>query len=629
VVESTFKDHSGESRLFSDRAIISGVLVFAAMLLVAGRLVQLQIESHEHFSTLSQDNRVQLEPLPPTRGLISDANGILLADNYPSHSLEITIESVEDLDATIDELGHIVDIDEKDRKRFERMRKQRRRFEGVPIRTNLDQGEVARIAVNGHLFPGVEVRAQLLRSYPLGEYTAHALSYVGRINEKELERIDASDYAGTNYIGKGGVERAYEDLLHGTVGHQQVEVNAKGRVLRVLQSQPAEPGKDLRLYLDIRLQREAAAALADRRGAVVAIDPRTGGVLALVSRPSFDPNLFVEGIGTADYSALRDSLDKPLFNRAIRGQYPPGSTVKPFVGLGGLEAGVVEPNGTKWCPGFYQLPGHSHKYRCWKRWGHGTVALKKGIVQSCDVYFYRLAHDMGIDRLHDFLGGFGFGERTGIDVFGELGGLLPSKQWKQRARNEPWFPGETLIVGIGQGSFLTTPLQLATATAALAARGRYVQPRVARATEVPGSEEEREIPAVIRQLELSPRRVDDVIAAMTAVVHTDRGTARRIRTDAYRIAGKTGTAQVFTVGQTERYRESEVAERMRDHALFVAFAPVEDPRIAVAVIVENGGHGGSVAAPVARRVIDAYLLRGMASEAERARKPEPDTGYGR
>jgi penicillin-binding protein 2 len=617
MVESTFKDHSGESRLFSGRAAIAGVLVFAAMLLVMGRLVQLQIESHEHFSTLSQDNRVKLEPLPPTRGLIYDANGILLANNYPSYSLDITLEKVSDLDATIAELGYVVDIDEKDLKRFERRRAQRRRFEGVPIRTNLDQEEVARIAVNGHRFPGVDIHAHLLRSYPLSEHTAHVLGYVGRINEEELERIDASDYSGTNYIGKGGVEKAYEDLLHGSVGHQQVEVNAKGRVLRVLESQAPGAGKDLRLFLDIRLQQDAAAALGDRRGAVVAIDPRTGGVLALVSRPSFDPNLFVEGIGTADYKALRDSPDKPLFNRAIRGQYPPGSTVKPFVGLGGLETGAVGRSETKWCPGFYRLPGHSHKYRCWKRWGHGTVALDKAIVQSCDVYFYRLAHDIGIDRLHEFLAGFGFGARTGIDVSGELGGLLPSKAWKRRARNEPWFPGETLIVGIGQGAFLTTPLQLAAATAALAARGRYVQPRVARATEVPGSESEREIPAAIRQLPLSPHRVDAVIASMTDVVESDRGTAKRIRTDAYRIAGKTGTAQVFTVGQKERYRESEVAERMRDHALFLAFAPVEDPRIAVAVIVENGGHGGSVAAPVARRVMDSYLLRDMPEAALR------------
>jgi penicillin-binding protein 2 len=622
LVESVFKDHSGEGRLFADRAFVTGALVFAAMLLVIGRLAHLQIDNHEHFSTLSKDNRVRLEPLPPTRGLIYDANGTLLANNHPSYSLEITPEVVHDLDATIAELGTIIDIDEKSLNRFERLQKQRRRFEGIPIRTNLSQRDVARFAVNGHRFPGVTIRAQLLRSYPLGEHTAHVLGYVGRINEDELKRIDASNYAGTDYIGKGGVEKAYEGVLHGSVGHQQVEVNAKGRVQRVLERQLPEAGRDLKLFLDIRLQQDAAAALGSRRGAVVAIEPPTGGVLALVSRPSFDPNLFVEGIGSADYKALRDSPDTPLFNRAIRGQYPPGSTIKPFIGLGGLETGAIGFADTKWCPGFYQLPGHTHKYRCWKRWGHGRLAMEKAIVQSCDVYFYRLAHDMGIDRLHDFLAAFGFGVPTGVDLAGELGGLLPSREWKERARNQPWFPGETLIVGIGQGSYLTTPLQLAAATAALAARGRFVQPRVARATEAPGSGAERKIPAVARWLPFSPRNLEDVIRSMRKVVESQGGTARRIRTDAYSIAGKTGTAQVFSVGQKERYRESQVAEHKRDHALFVAFAPVEDPRIAVAVIVENGGHGGSVAAPVARQVMDAYLLRDMPP------KPEPEVENG-
>jgi len=608
MVESSFKDHRLEARLFTHRAIIAGVFVVGCLLVVVARLAHLQIESHEHFSTLSQDNRVKIEPLPPTRGLLYDAKGILLADNFPSFSLEIIPEKVGDLQETIAELAGIIRVDGPDLKRFERMRVQRRRFEGVPIRTNLTQEEVARIAVNNHRFPGVDIHAELLRYYPLGQHTAHVLGYVGRINEEELKRIDGSDYAGTNYIGKGGVERAYEDLLHGHVGHQQVEVNARGRVSRVLESRAPVPGRDLRLYLDIRLQQEAAAALGDNRGAVVAIDPRTGGILAMVSRPSFDPNLFVEGIGISDYRALRDSLDTPLFNRAVRGQYPPGSTVKPFVGLGGLETGVVSYKSGKYCPGFYQLPGQSHKYRDWKRWGHGSVSLEKAIIESCDVYFYDLAHDMGIDRLNRFLGGFGFGEQTGVDVFGELGGLLPSREWKKRVRNQPWFPGETLIIGIGQGSFLATPLQLASATATLAARGRYVQPRVARASQIPGDPNAHPVPALTRQLDLTPEHVDEVIEAMTQVVESERGTARRIRTDAYRIAGKTGTAQVFTVGQKERYRESEVEERMRDHALFVAFAPVQDPRIAVAVIVENGGHGGSVAAPIARQVMDAHLL---------------------
>jgi penicillin-binding protein 2 len=610
MVDSLFKDSDGERRLFAVRALVSGTLVTLSLLLVILRLAQLQVDQHAHFSTLSQDNRVKVEPLPPTRGLIYDANGILLAANHPSYALTITTERAEDLPSLLETLAEVVRIEGGDLKRFELLRKRRRPYQGVPLRTNLTPEEVARIAVNSHRFPGVDIRAELLREYPLGPYTAHVLGYVGRINEEELERIDAGDYRGTNFIGKGGVEKAYEDELHGHVGHEQVEVNAKGRVLRVLESQPPAPGKDLRLYLDIRLQQAAAAALEGVRGAVVAIEPATGGVLALASSPSFDPNLFVEGISVSDYAALRDSMDVPLFNRALRGQYPPGSTIKPFVGLGGLQTGTVGHAQGKYCPGFYRLPNNRHKYRDWKRWGHGRTALEKAIVESCDVYFYDLAHDMGIDRLHGFLAGFGFGERTGVDIAGELGGLLPSPEWKRDVRNQTWFPGETLIVGIGQGAFLATPLQLAVATATLANRGRFIEPRVARATHVPGLGPPRPVPSAVRDLALDPVHLRRVIHAMTQVVEGQRGTARRIRTDAYRIAGKTGTAQVFTVGQKERYNEAEVAERMRDHALFVAFAPVAEPKIAVAVIVENGGHGGAVAAPIARAVMDSYLLRG-------------------
>jgi len=607
MVELTLKDHAGENRLFTQRIVIAGILALVSMLIVIARLVQLQIGSYAHLSTLSRYNQVRLEPLPPTRGLIYDANGILLAGNYSSRSLEIIPEEIQDLDVTIAELGALIDIEETDLKRFVRMRKQRRRFEEIPIRADLSEEEVARFAVRQHRFPGAAVRARLLRTYPFGEYTAHVLSYVGRIDARELKRIDVSNYAGTNHIGKGGVEKAHEELLHGTVGYRQVEVNAEGRILRVLERHPPEAGQHLQLYLDARLQQDAYAALGDRRGAVVAIDPRTGGVLALVSRPSFDPNPFVDGISWADYKTLRDSPGKPLFNRAVRGQYPPGSTIKPFIGLGGLEIGGGVTD-AKRCRGYYRLPGHRHKYRCWRRWGHGTVTLEKAVVQSCDVYFYKLAHVIGIDRLHDFLAEFGFGVRTGIDVTGEFGGLLPSRAWKLDARSQPWFIGETLLVGIGQGPFLVTPLQLAAATAALAARGRLIQPRVVRATRAPGSAVERELPAQVRQLPISSHNLDRMIESMVKVVKSKRGTAKRIRTDAYDIAGKTGTVQVFNIKQKERYRESEVAEHMRDHALFVAFAPAEDPRIAVAVIVENGGHGGAVAAPVARRIMDSYLL---------------------
>jgi penicillin-binding protein 2 len=609
MVESTFKDHRAESRLFLVRAVIAGLFALGCLLLVVHRLVALQVERHEHFSTLSQDNRVKVEPLPPTRGLIYDAKGVLLADNYATFSLEIIPEKAEDLDALIAELSRLILVSDKDLKRFTTLRRQRRHYEGIAIRTNLTQEEVARIAVNNHRFPGAGVRAELMRYYPLGEHTAHVLGYVGRINEDDLQRIDVSAYRGTNYIGKGGVEKAYEEALHGRVGHQQVEVNAKGRVLRVLESRDPEPGQDLHLFLDIRLQQDAAEALGERRGAVVAIDPRTGGVLAMVSRPSFDPNLFVEGISQTDYHALLHSPDKPLYDRAIRGQYPPGSTVKPFVALGGLATGVVSFRKAKYCPGYYQLPNHEHKYRDWKRGGHGSVSMELAIVQSCDVYFYDLAKDMGIDRVHQYLADFGFGAPTGVDVAGELGGLLPSREWKRRARNQPWYPGETLIVGIGQGYFLATPLQLAVATATMAARGQFIQPRVVRATRAPGTEVLTPTPIVGHQVaDHNPQDWDDVIRSMTAVVETDRGTAKRIRTPAYRIAGKTGTSQLFTIGQKERYREDQVDERLRDHALFVAFAPAEDPRIAVAVIVENGGGGGATAAPVARQVMDSYLL---------------------
>ena len=606
MVHATFTESSDDRRIFTGRAILAALLAVLAMAGILGHLARLQITDHEHFTTLSRENRVKLQPLPPTRGMVYDATGVMLAGNFASYTLDITVEKVDDLDATIAELRELLPVDDADIRRFHRLRAQGRRYDPVPLRGNLNEVELARFAVNGHRFPGVDIGVELLRYYPLGRDTAHVLGYVGRINERETEQIDRVEYSGTHYIGKSGVEKAYEETLRGKVGYQQVEVNAKGRVLRVLESQAPRSGRDLHLYLDIGLQQAAAAALGDNRGSVVAIDPRTGGVLAMVSSPTFDPNPFVGGIGVEEYSNLRDDPDHPLFNRAVRGQYPPGSTVKPFIGLGGLVMGTATFSQSKYCPGSYQLPGHSHKYRDWRRGGHGTVGMKQAIVQSCDVYFYDLAHDMGIDRLHDFMSTFGFGTRTGVDVAGEQPGLLPSREWAQRARNRAWFPGETLIVGIGQGAFLATPVQLAAATAAMANRGRLIEPRVVRATGTPGIKAEDPTSAPVRRVPVEhDLDWDNVIGAMTDVV--EHGTAKRIRTNAYRIAGKTGTAQVFTVGQKERYNESQVSERNRDHALFVAFAPVDDPRIAVAVIVENGGHGGSVAAPIARQVMDAYL----------------------
>lgn len=609
MLGDAFEDRRGEKRLFRSRAVILVILVVIGLSLIAGRLYQLQVVRHTHFTTLSDDNRIKVQPMPPSRGLIYDRDGVLLADNVPSYALTIAPDKVEDLEATIAALSELVPITTPDRERFARLLPRRRRFEGVPIRLDLTQAERARFAVQSHHFPGVEITAELSRFYPEGVHTAHVVGYVGRINEQELERIDRSDYAGSSHIGKVGVEKAHEAALHGHVGYQQAVVNARGRVLERREEKAPVPGRDLHLFLDMDLQRDAAAALGERRGAVVAIEPETGGVLALVSSPRYDPNPFVGGIGFEAYAALRDDIDKPLYNRAVRGQYPPGSTVKPFIALSGLAARATTASERKYCGGYYQLPGHTHRYRCWRRGGHGSLPMNAAIVQSCDVYFYRLAHDMGIERLDDLLAEFGFGRPTGADIAGELGGLLPSPEWKQRVRNQVWFPGETLIVGIGQGAFLATPLQLAAATAAMANGGTFIRPRMVAATRAslgsplePTEPDRRQIP------DQDPTHWQTIIDAMTDVVEDRRGTARRIQSDAYRIAGKTGTSQVFSVGQNESYNEAQVAERMRDHALFIGFAPVDAPRIAVAVIVENGGHGGSAAAPIARAVMDSWLL---------------------
>lgn len=605
----TLKDYLRESRLFQNRALIAAVLVVLTLAALLTRLVVLQVINHQHYTTLSQDNRVKVLPLPPTRGLIHDRNGLILAQNLPTFSLEVIPERVENLDQTLRELGAIVEIADSDHKRFEQLRRQRRRFDSIPIRVRLDAEEVARLSANRHRFPGVEIEAKLLRHYPLEDKTAHVVGYVGRINEQELQTIDASSYSGTTHIGKTGVEKSYEDVLHGKVGLQQVEVNALGRIIRVLHSEPPEPGQNLQLSLDAGLQQAAITAFGEENGAAVAIDPRNGAILALISNPGFDPNLFVEGISAKDYDMLQQSGSKPLFNRAIRGQYPPGSTLKPFIGLAGLETGTMTANQKNYCPGFFQLPGNSHKYRDWRKGGHGGVNLEEAITQSCDVYFYALAHQMGIDKLQKFLARFGFGRVTGVDIAGERAGLLPSREWKKRTRKQSWYPGETLIMGIGQGYFLATPLQLAHATATLAARGVEHQPRVVQ--NISGAYQPDTAVNVGMTKTLQQSSVNNwikVIESMTQVIEGQRGTARSLKNDDYRIAGKTGTAQVFTVKQDEEYDEEKVDKKMRDHALFIAFAPVEDPRIAVAVIVENGGHGGSIAAPIAKRIMDYHLL---------------------
>jgi penicillin-binding protein 2 len=570
----------------------------------------LQIVDYQHFSTLSDSNRVRIKAIPPIRGLIYDRKGVVLANNLPAYRLEITPEQVDDIDDTLDRLKQYVYFSENDLKRYQQSSRRRRPFESIPLRLNLDDDEVARLAVNLHKFKGVEINARLTRNYPLEGHAIHALGYVGRIDENDLSKVNAIDYAGTSHIGKLGLEKYYESELHGTVGVQQVEVNAKGRTLRVLDETPPISGNNLYLTIDSRLQKIAEDALGKFSGSVVAIDPNNGEILALVSMPTFDPNLFVNGISVNNYNALRGSPRRPLFNRALAGQYPPGSTTKPFFALAGLESNSITTSKTRFCGGYYILPRETRKFRDWKKWGHGKMDMMAAITQSCDVYFYDLAYKMGIDLMSPFLAQFGFGEKTGIDSTGEKSGLLPSREWKRRTQNMPWFPGETLNTSIGQGYFLVTPLQLANSIAALSQKGRRFRPHLVRAIGSSQVEETRELtPEVAGQYHvIKAQNWEHIRNSMINVVHGARGTARGInRGITYTVAGKTGTAQVFGIAQDEEYDEETVSEKLRDHALFISYAPAEEPRIAVAVIVENGEHGGSVAAPIARQVMDAWL----------------------
>ena len=604
----TLKDSHREARVYGARTVTAILLVCGLLAIITVRYYNLQITNYETYQTQSERNRVQLQPLPPKRGLIYDRNGVLLADNRPSYILSVVRERVEDLDATLSALGALLPISESDLENFQKKVRRSRPYEAVPLRFRLTEDERARLAVNRHRLPGVVVDAQLLRHYPHGELFSHALGYVGRINEQESWVLDETDYRGTFHVGKIGVEKYYEDLLHGTVGYQNVETNAHGRVLRVLERHDPLPGADLVLHLDIELQRTAYEAFEGRRGALVAIDPLTGGILALVSTPGFDANLFVNGISSADYSALRDSLDVPLFNRAVQGQYPPGSTLKPMMGLAGLESGLVTPDYTVPDPGWYRLPGDSRRYRDWilkiRGTGHAPrVNLNMAIAESCDVYFYDLARRLTIDRMYDYLHPFGLGERTGVDTTNERRGVLPSTRWKRDAMAQPWYPGETLSAGIGQGYMLTTPMQLAVATNALATRGEHRSPRLVRTI----NNEPVEAP-LLERVPGTPENWAAVHEGMHAVVHSARGSAREIAKGIqYEVGGKTGTAQVIGIAQNAVYKEEEVAERHRNHGLFIAFAPYEAPTIALAVIVENGG-GSSAAYPIARKVIDTWLL---------------------
>lgn len=599
-----------EGRIFESRLLWSAVLAALLALLLLVRLVYLQVVHHRHYVTLSQNNRISILPVPPVRGLIFDRRGTLLAENVPAYTLEVVPDQVPDMAGLLKKLRGIVQLSDADLARFRRLRRQRPGFESLPLRARLSETEAARFAVHRHELAGVELNARLQRYYPQGALGVHLVGYVGRIGPEDLARLrDKVAYRGLRYIGKLGVEASYEDVLRGRAGVERIETNAHGRRVRLLDRRKPVAGRNLYLGVDARLQRVAEEAMGPYRGAVVALDPASGDVLAFASVPTYDPNPFVNGIAPGAYQALRRSPDRPLINRALAGRYAPGSTIKAFLGLAALEAGRQASRRTL-CPGYFTLPHSRHRYRCWRKRGHGLVDLHDAIVQSCDVYFYDLAAELGIERLHDALTAFGFGKLTGIDLKGEVSGLIPSPAWKRRVHGQPWYPGETVIAGIGQGYTLVTPLQLANGLALIANRGWAMRPHVVHAMQDRASG--RITPIKPERLPYRPvsrdAYYDTVIRALTDVVHGPRGTARRIGYGAdYRIAGKTGTAQVIGVDQDETYDPTQVAERHRDHALFIAFAPVAAPRIVVAVVVENGGHGGATAAPIARKVMDYYL----------------------
>lgn len=608
------KDAWAEQQLFFGRLLGAVAFVVVASALVVGRLVQLQVVKYDYYSQQSSGNRIRMAPVPPIRGLILDRQGRVLAQNTPSYQLEITPEQVVDLPGTLDRLVAIGIIGADDLPEVRALIRGRRKFDTFVIAERLSEEQLAAFAVQRPWLPGLDVQARLGRRYPLGAFASHALGYVGGISADDLKDLDRAAYAGTSQIGKISVERSYEVDLHGASGHEDVVVNAHGRRIEVLGRTPSTPGRDLILALDSDAQLVAEAALAGRRGAAVAIDPRNGEVLVFASVPNYDPNVMSAGIGRKAYAALQEDIDRPLFNRALRGQYPPGSTIKPIIALAGLATNVRQPTDRVLCGGAFSLPGSSHRYRDWKPEGHGSIDMRGAIEQSCDVYFYSLARDLGIERMGSFLEQFGLGAGTGLDMAGEQPGLVPSPAWKKTAfksrANQVWFPGETVIAGIGQGYLLATPLQLAHATATIAARGQRFEPRLVRAFRDPatGAIEylpPRPLPPVGNQ---DPAHWDVIIQGMEDVMHGARGTARAVGNAAqHRMAGKSGTAQVFSVAQGAKYNASQVAERRRDHALFVAFAPLAAPQVAVAVIIENGESGSKAAAPIARAIIEALV----------------------
>ena len=616
---------------FRFRLAVAATAVVLAFLVLIGRFVYLQVIQHDYYTTRAEDNRISLVPIVPNRGVIVDRSGTVLARNYSAFTLEITPSKVLDLDATIDALGQLIEVLPKDKKRFRKLLEESRTFESLPIRTRLTDEEVAKFAANRFRFPGVEVRARLFRQYPLGAVASHALGYIGRINTKDLETIEKNEqtanYKGTDHIGKTGLEQKYEFQLHGEAGYEQVEIDAGGRAVRSLARTAPVTGNNLTLTIDVKLQQITEKAFGDRRGALVAIEPSTGGILALVSTPTYDPNLFVDGIRTDDWDLLNNSPDKPMVNRALNGAYPPGSTFKPFMALAALETGKRTPGQTISDPGFFNFGGHH--FRDDKKGGHGSVDMYKSIVHSCDTYYYMLANDMGIDNISRFMGSLGLGSRTGIDIEGESEGILPSQAWKKRRFKRPeqqkWYAGETISIGIGQGYNAYTPIQLAQAMATVANDGVMYRPHLVRyITDSKTGAKTYIEPQPLRTLPWKPQNIETIKKAMIGVNKEGTG-ARAFAGADYESGGKTGTAQVFSLKGAD-YKAGKLKKELHDHALFIAFAPADKPKIALVVLVENGGFGAQSAAPIARMVLDYYLLgklpKGPAQEDEAAEEGE-------
>ncbi len=599
---------------FRARIVAASLLVLAGLLLLAGRFVWLQLWKHEDLYARAESNRIAVVPVTANRGLIKDRNGVIIARNYAGYTLEVVTRYAQErpggANAVIDELAKVIDIQPRDRRRFKKLQEELKGADSIPIRTRLTDEEVARFAAHHYRFPGVELRARLFRHYPLGEVASHLIGYIGRVSPADKEKIatwpDAADYVGTDYIGKVGIEQSYERELHGTTGYEEVEITAGGRAVRTLSRTPSIPGNDLILSVDIKLQEVVERAFGDRRGALIAIEPATGDVLAFVSKPTFDPNLFVEGIDPLNWDALNEDPDKPLLNRALRGTYPIGSTYKPFLALAALELGKRRPEQVIYDPGYFMFGGR--RFRDSNKVPLGPVDLHRSIVKSSDIYYYMLADDLGVDTIHDFMKPFGFGQITGIDVEGEQTGVLPSTQWKQRRFKQKWYAGETISIGIGQGYNAFTLLQLAHATANLANRGVVMKPHlVKQIVDARTGEKRLTVPKDSYRIPLKPQNLRTVIDAMVDV--NVNGTGRAAFQGApYKVAGKTGTAQVIGIKQNEKYDANRIDERHRDHSLFIAFAPADEPKIALAVIVENGGFGALAAAPIARQAFDYYLL---------------------